>query len=341
MGDGGKRTIELDPEDAPLITKLFEWYATGTCTLDEVVEKAHDAGFVYKKSKQHVSRAAIHKLLTNQMFTGTFLWKGELRQGNYQALVSEELWQKVQTVLRSRSKMKPRFVKHEFAYSHLLTCGHCGCSQVGELKKEKYIYYHCTGFKGKCPEPFVREEVLGERFADVLRTLVFDEEVLELVRKALRESHEDVRKFHDQAISRLQAENKKIQNRVDMSYTDKVDGLITAEFFKEKTDGWREEQKMLLVKIAQHQQANQNYLEEGVQLLELTSQLPALFANQPAKEKRRLQDFVFSNSTWANGKLAVQFRQPFDLLAVTNESWKQVKVAGTTPDDLHPEKLPE
>jgi len=95
------------------------------------------------------------------------------------------------------------------------------------------------------------------------------------------------------------------------------------------------------VKIAQHQQANQNYLEEGVQLLELTSRLPAIFAKQPAKEKRRLLDFVLSNSTWANGKLAVQFRQPFDLLAVTNGSWKAEKAAGTTPGDLCPVKLPE
>jgi len=31
-------------------------------------------------------------------------------------------------------------------------CGRCGCALVGEKKKGKYVYYHCTGNKGKCPE---------------------------------------------------------------------------------------------------------------------------------------------------------------------------------------------
>ncbi len=52
-----------------------------------------------------------------------------------------------------RHEKRNRKVKHEFAFSGLITCGHCGCSLVGEIKKGRYIYYHCTGYKGKCPEP--------------------------------------------------------------------------------------------------------------------------------------------------------------------------------------------
>jgi hypothetical protein len=39
---------------------------------------------------------------------------------------------------------------------------------VGEVKKGRYIYYHCSGYKGKCPEPYVREEVLSEQFSALL-----------------------------------------------------------------------------------------------------------------------------------------------------------------------------
>src|SRR5215467_15695552 len=39
---------------------------------------------------------------------------------------------------------------NHFAYTGLV---HCGCLFVGELKKRKYLYYHCTGNRGKCPEP--------------------------------------------------------------------------------------------------------------------------------------------------------------------------------------------
>jgi hypothetical protein len=28
---------------------------------------------------------------------------------------------------------------------------------VGELKKGRYVYYHCTGNRGRCGDPYVRE----------------------------------------------------------------------------------------------------------------------------------------------------------------------------------------
>jgi hypothetical protein len=34
---------------------------------------------------------------------------------------------------------------------------------VGEIKKRRYIYHDCTGFKGKCPGAYTREEVLADR----------------------------------------------------------------------------------------------------------------------------------------------------------------------------------
>ena len=43
---------------------------------------------------------------------------------------------------------------------------------VGEIKKGRYVYYHCTGNRGKCPEPYTRQEVLNGAFANILRELV-------------------------------------------------------------------------------------------------------------------------------------------------------------------------
>ena len=40
-----------------------------------------------------------------------------------------------------------------------------------------------------------------------------------------------------------------------------------------------------------------------------------LFEEQSASEKRRLLEFVLSNSIWARGELTPVFRQPFDMLA--------------------------
>lgn len=58
-------------------------------------------------------------------------------------------------------------------------------------------------------------------------------------------------------------------------------------------------------------------MDGGIALLELANQAGELFERQPAGEKRRLLEFLLSNSCWADGELTPQFRQPFDLLKVT------------------------
>ena len=41
------------------------------------------------------------------------------------------------------------------------------------------------------PNPYTRQEVLEQQFTDLLRRLAFEEDVLEWVSSALRESHLD------------------------------------------------------------------------------------------------------------------------------------------------------
>ena len=61
-------------------------------------------------------------------------------------------------------------------------------------------------------------------------------------------------------------------------------------------------------------------MDEGVRILELVRNAQSLFESQPAREKRRLLNFVLSNCTWEDGEVVTTFRQPFDLLAETNAS---------------------
>ena len=68
--------------------------------------------------------------------------------------------------------------------------------------------------------------------------------------------------------------------------------------------------------IEGHQEADQTYLDEGVQLLELARR-PTAVRRQEPREQRRLLNFVLSNCTWKDGEVAVTFRQPFDLFAET------------------------
>ncbi len=147
--------------------------------------------------------------------------------------------------------------------------------------------------------------------------LRFDDEVLEWVREALHASHADERQEHEEAIRRIEIEHKRLGDRINAMYVDKLDGRVDNAFFDKMSAQWREEQNRCLREIERHQETEQSYLDEGVELLELAQNAQRLFERQDARQKRRLLNFVVSNCTWDEGEVVATFRQPFDLLAKT------------------------
>ena len=76
--------------------------------------------------------------------------------------------------------------------------------------------------------------------------------------------------------------------------------------------------------------------ELAAKVFELSQTLRQQWLTADYPEKRRLLDFVCSNSTWKDQTLTATFRQPFDLLAVTNTAWQRQKAAGGNSSDLRP-----
>ena len=175
----------------------------------------------------------------------------------------------------------------------------------------------CRGEPASCRRKYVREEVLERQFTAMLGQLRFDDEVLEWVRAALHAIHADERHEHEEAIKRLRAEYDGLQARIDAMYIDKLDGKIGGDFLDKMAGQWREDQTRCLRDIERHQEAEQSYMDEGVRILELARNAQALFERQPAREKRRLLNFVLSNCSWEDGEVVAVFRQPFDIVSKT------------------------
>lgn len=327
LAPNGKRVIEPDPELAPLIRGLFESYAHGTQSIKEAAQEARSAGLTFRKSGSRIPTSTVHKILRTRLYMGEFDWNGRIYPGTHAPIVPRDLWDRVQATLDGRKAKRHRRAKHDFAFSGLIECGHCGSAIVGQIQKQRYVYYHCTGYRGQCGEPYVRQEVIEQKFSDVLGRLAFDDEVLAWVRDALSESHADEKRDHEHAIARLKAEHGRLQQRIHAMYVDKLDGRIDAEFFDRMSAEWRAEQDRCLQDIERHSAADQSYLEDGIRVLELAKDAQRLFNKQEPREKRRLLSFVVSNCSWKGGELTVNLRQPFDLLADTTARAAQVEAA--------------
>ena len=160
------------------------------------------------------------------------------------------------------------------------------------------------------------------------------------MRDALHASHADERREHENAIKRLEAEAKRLSDRIHAMYVDKLDGLVDTAFFERMSNQWREEQERCQREIERHRNADKSYLSEGIALLELARDAQRLFEKQESREKRRLLNFLLSNCTWEDGKVVATFRQPFDILAETVINGRQENVAGYVSERVFEKWLP-
>jgi len=102
-----------------------------------------------------MARSEIERLLKKEFYTGKFEWSGVLYQGDHPAVIDRFVFDRVQGAFKARSN--GRFTKRQFTFSRLMTCGVCGSAITAEIKKNRYVYYHCTGYKKSHPVTYVPE----------------------------------------------------------------------------------------------------------------------------------------------------------------------------------------
>lgn len=320
-GENGKRVLGLDPERAPIVKRLFELYSTGRASLEDLAKESRKLGLKSKKAGNPLGPNVMHIMLHNPLYKGEYYWQGKWYQGSHTPLVTPELWARVQDIMGGRGTAGPLSQKHQFAFNGIVTCGVCadeGARRllVGEIQKEKYIYYHCAGCQraGRKP-PFISEAKLSAMFDPHLERMHLDGGVREWLKTALRSSHEDEKRFHREATDRLQKQYAALQRKVDIAYDDRLEGRITLERYEERSNTWREEMAHIRNELARHEKADRAYTEEGIALLELAGMALELYHSQDPSQRRRLLDFLCLNSEFRGNHVVVAFKKPFDELA--------------------------
>ena len=306
------KILQVDDQRAPIIQKLFRLYATGDYSIVQLMKLVYDEG-LRNKNGGKVGKSAIHKILNNIIYYGEFKWNDKIYQGTHPALISKEIFNAVQEAFAAHNK--PKLTKKQFAYRGLMVCGKCGCAITAEIKKGKYIYYHCTGFKGKCGNKSVREETLSEQFGDIVKRIHIDDDTLELVKQALIKSHEEELAFHQKRLDILNGQKKKLENRLHQIYIDKIDGKVTDEFYENTVDKWQEELSQIKESMRRHENGDANYLSQGIHILELCNKAHRLYLRQTPMKRTKLLRYILSNCTLVDGSLTPTYRKPFDLLA--------------------------
>ena len=168
-GPDGKKIIEPDPESAPIIAGCSNGTRPARFTERGGAEGA--GGWArLPQERREVPVSTVHTILRNRHLHRRVRLERRCTRAGTSPSSRANCGSECRASSTAAHAKKHRRVKHDFAFSGLITCGHCGCSMVGEIKKQRYVYYHCTGYdkQGQRCEPskYVREEVLEQQFAD-------------------------------------------------------------------------------------------------------------------------------------------------------------------------------
>jgi hypothetical protein len=305
--------IEPDPGRAPIIVKLFEWYASGEYSLKALTRKAAAVGLTNRTGGSPLVKAKIHQLLQNPIYYGDFFWLGQLHHGVHKPIISRDLFTRVQDVFTAANH--PRHTKRQHAFAGIVTCGRCGCSFTAETKKGQYVYYHCTGHRGPCGNTYVREEELVRQFGEILKQIRIPHELAGKLATVLRESQADKEKFVRTSMLRLQQQQMLLRSKLDRVYEDRLSDVISDELWTTKSGELQEELRRVRAEMERHEGASQAYETAGLQILELAQSAYSSYVTKNPREQARLVKTVVSNSTFDRGSLSPTYIKPFDVFA--------------------------
>ena len=320
-----EHTIEIDPQKAPVAKRMFELYASGQHSLASVRK------ILKEEFGQLLAKGYLERLLKNPFYKGQFIWEEKLYNGTHTPLISPELFEQAQAVFRGRNK--PKYGKREFAFSGLLHCAYDNCAVTAELKKNRYTYYHCTGFRGKCDLPYFREEELGERLAVTLRNIHIPDDVLLQLEKSLLTNKGREEALRKEQGERFERRLTALRHRLDQAYLDKLDGKITEDFWNRKSAEWMSEEQQVLSALQSLEQPKPERMLDAMRTLELANKAYFLYLKQEPVEKAKLLKMVLSNCAVDAASVYPTYRKPFDLIFQRdkNEGWRARRDSNPRP----------
>ena len=265
-----------------------------------------------RSTKLNKSRLA--EMLSDPFYYGTLRWQGSSYQGKHTPLITKALFDAVQTILRK--KCNPKYRTHFPLFKGLFTCPQCTGTITWE-KQKGHWYGHCSYYHDCSVRKYMREERVTEQLASFLN--IFSEKdarLLECIKKAIKESHQDEIEYHASIKTDLRKRYDAIEQRLDRLYDDKIDEKIDQEFYDRKFAQYVAEKSEIINSLQQHDTANTKYFEIGMSLADLAFRAQKILLNPSItpERKRKLFQYAFSALFLKGDKVRVDYSQGFKII---------------------------
>ena len=221
--NGGRLMVNED--EAHRVRGIFELYLERQ-SLIETAKELDTRGWTTKcwitrKGRERGGRPftknGLFKLLTNCIYLGQVTYKDEVHEGEHPAIVDEEVFSRVQRLLKRNGRSGGKHVRNRFGalLKGLIRCVPCGCGIMPTHStrngNKRYRYYVCANAQARgwhnCPAPSVPAPELERFVVDQIKDIGRDADLLADVLKESRRQHEE-------AIDKLETERRSLEREI-------------------------------------------------------------------------------------------------------------------------------
>lgn len=177
---------ELDPPKDDIVREIFGRVACG----EDFVDIANDlnARGIKTVRGNRWGKGSFHAMLVNERYRGIYIYDDIRIEGGVPRIVSDELFFKVQEVLKTKKNPQGRHrINGDYLLTGKLFCGKCkspmvgisGTSKTGDL----HYYYSCQKRRTEktCSKANVRRDAIEEAVARAIKEYALQDDVIEWI----------------------------------------------------------------------------------------------------------------------------------------------------------------
>ncbi len=316
IGDKGHKTQVIDEKIAPLIRQAFELYSSGNYSLNFLAEVMFDEGLKTPSGKM-LAKNTLHNMLTNPFYTGQIVWNKKVYPGNHEPIVDNDLFDKVQLKIK-RKLSATQFKKHLFIFKGNMRCAECG-GIISWSQRKGHVYGTCNHYRLCSQNTRVREQDIVDQLIPYLKEMQpKTPKLIDWLEEAVKEDEPSNNGLIEAKKQALDESLKRIENRLDLLYNDKLDGKITEDFYSKKYNEFNTEKIDLEKKIAQiNPGSSAPDFKNGITLHRIAIEAQDLICdtNKKPEDKRIMLSQIFSDFELKGDKIRPKYTLGGEFLA--------------------------
>ncbi|TAK04050.1 hypothetical protein EPO34_02745 [Patescibacteria group bacterium] len=311
-----KAKVIVDGKTAPAVRQLFETYATGQHSLGSLAEEFSDLGLTTKDGHRFTDER-VKRVLQHPFYAGLVRYRGDVHEGTHPPLVSRELFERVQSVIRGRSDVHGAKGSKFFLLRGLLWCGTCGTKLTAE-DHPKGSYYRCLpgpdGRRGSCP--YVRVRALDGQVVALLKLIELTPALKAeaLVRLQAEDAARAKARVTDEP--KLLERKRKLEDKLARLTDALADGTLPKEEYRARRLAIDDDLREVDERTAFLNEDFTALLGNHEVAIETAASLTAFYGSAATEEERKTHlRRVFQRIEVTNKEITgIEYNPPFDLL---------------------------